>query len=73
MTLAKLSFWRRVTFHTLLKETYDAGLSACDILVITAFTDDEIEEGLQKLRDAGNNVEVLTVEHTPEEELHAAD
>ena len=73
MTLAKLSFWRRVTFHTLLKETYDAGLSACDILVITAFTDDEIEEGLHKLRDAGNNVEVLTVEHTPEEELHAAD
>ncbi|MEA4823413.1 MAG: DUF58 domain-containing protein [Clostridiaceae bacterium] len=73
LTLAKCNLWRRVTFHTLLKEEYDLGTTGCDYLVITAYTNKEIEEELGKLRDAGNNVEVLTVEHTPKEDLHAAD
>lgn len=73
LTLAKLTLLRRVTFHTFLKEEYDSGVTGMDYLVISAYTNEEIDDALQKLRDAGNNVETLTVERTPKEELHAAD
>ena len=73
LALAKLTLLRRVTFHTLLQQEYDAGTSGMDYLVITAFTNPEIDEVLSRLRDAGNNVEVLRVELTAEEDNHAAD
>ena len=73
LALTKLTLLRRITFHTLLKEEYDAGITGCDYLVITAFTNREIDEALDKLRDAGNNVELLRVEPTQKEAQHAAD
>ena len=73
LALAKLTLPRRITFQTLLKEEYDAGVTGCDYLVITAYTNPEINEALDKLRDAGNNVEVLLAEPTQKEAPHAAD
>lgn len=73
LALAKLNLWRRVTFQTLLKEEYDRGLTGCDILIISAYTSEDIEIEITKLREAGNNVEILTIAPTPKEDQNVAD
>lgn len=73
LTLSKLNLWRRVTFQTLLKEEYDSGLTGCDILILSAYTTEDIDAEIERLRSAGNHVEVLTIPATQKEDSHAAD
>lgn len=63
--MARMTTRRRCTFKTML-ERQTATVSGCDILVIAAFTSEELEEQFDRLRASGNAVEQLTVERTPE-------
>ena len=48
-----------------LSEESGNGLTDCGILVMTAFWDDEVAEGVEKLRQDGNLVEIMMMERTP--------
>ena len=67
--LARLSLWRKYSFATMIDRLLSDDITARDILIISAYTDENIDLGIQKLRDAGNNVEVLSVPHTDPDEL----
>ncbi|MBR6747894.1 MAG: DUF58 domain-containing protein [Clostridia bacterium] len=69
LALAKLTHNRRQTFQKLLEMEADEGLTGCDILIISAYTCEEIDEQVERLRGLGNAVEFLMVEPTPPEEL----
>ncbi|MBR5742683.1 MAG: hypothetical protein IKX85_02690, partial [Clostridia bacterium] len=63
--LACLSRESRVSFGRFLSEESGNGLTDCGILVMTAFWDDEVAEGVEKLRQDGNLVEIMMMERTP--------
>ncbi len=63
--LSKLTYSRRATFQTLLAGEAEEGLSGCDILVLSAYSNALIEEQLERLRARGNSVEILFVDQSP--------
>ena len=63
--LACLSRESKVNFGRFLTEETGRGLTDCGILVMTAFWDDEIAEGVENLRQEGNLVEVMMLDRTP--------
>ena len=69
LALAKLSLWRKYSFATMIDRLLSTGLTGRDILIISAYTDENIDLAIHKLREAGNNVEILSVPHTHPDEL----
>ena len=50
---------RTVNFHTFLQMQTPSIPENCDLLLISAYTDDNIEEQIELLRSSGRYVEVL--------------
>ena len=71
-TLARLSLWRKYSFPTMIEHRLAEGLSGRDILIISAYVDDNMRTGIQKLREAGNHVEIIPVEHSDPDLLRKA-
>lgn len=60
--IAKLTLIRVVSFGTLLRQVVSQGLNNLDLLLITAYTDELIDQQIEFLRTAGNHVEILSPE-----------
>jgi len=59
--LSKLTLVRKSTYQTMLSNQADEMLTGIDYLLVTPFVDEHIEQQIERLRENGNNVEVLTV------------
>lgn len=55
--MAMLEVKRSQSFHTFLEGLANGGLSGCDVLVLTTYVDDAIDNQIRLLRMAGNSVE----------------
>ena len=62
--ISKTLLNRTLTFPTLLRQEVTSGIENCDILIISAYTDDSIEEQIAALRAGGNTIEVIRPERT---------
>lgn len=68
-TMARLELSVSVSFASLLEEQYKSGIQHADILLITPFVSDQIQHWIDRLRAAGNGVEVLQLEK-PHQRTH---
>lgn len=64
-TMARTIVVRRVPFDTFLEEEAAAGITNCDIIIISAYVSDKMEPPMEQLRHNGNAVEVLLMQPTP--------
>ncbi|MCX7749396.1 MAG: DUF58 domain-containing protein [Clostridia bacterium] len=64
--MAKLVIERAVTFHTFLDEAME--MRNVDILIITPFINERLENKIEKMKASGNAVEILHLGHFPGEE-----
>lgn len=69
--MAKLVIEREVTFYTFLEEDIQSGITATDFLFITPYISERIENQMARLRDRGNEVEILYLKR--EKHLDAAE
>ena len=65
--MAMLEIRRSMSFHTFLQGQVDTGLSGCDILVLTTYVDEDIDQQVRLLRMSGNSVEYWMLQ--PEQEV----
>ena len=63
--LACLSRESKVNFGRFLSDEAHRGISDCGILLMTAYWDDEIAEGVEELRRDSNLVEIMMMDRTP--------
>jgi len=57
--MAKLVIKREVTFFTFLEEDIQSGVAATDFLFITPYISERMENQIARLRERGNEVEIL--------------
>ncbi|NMA94710.1 MAG: DUF58 domain-containing protein [Clostridiales bacterium] len=57
--LAKLEVARSVTFYTFLETDIQTGLTGADIIIMTCFISERMQDQIRLLRDRGNAVEVI--------------
>ncbi len=65
--LSKLTLVRRSTYQTMLSNEADKVTSGVDYLLVTSFVNEYIEQSIERLRENGNNVELLIVEDTEQD------
>lgn len=58
-TMAKLVIARSIPFDTFLEQEVEAGTSNADILLITPFVSDKMQQQIKRLKERGNAVEIL--------------
>ena len=64
--LSKLTLMRRYTFPTMLEQEITNGITNRDILIVSAYIDDNTEIQIARLRAAGNSVEIIHVPYSDE-------
>lgn len=57
--MAKLEIARSVTFYTFLESDIQSGITGNDILILTCFVSERMEDQIRLLRQRGNAVEVM--------------
>ena len=67
--LAKLILVRSCTFFTFLEEELDRENPPADILLITSFVSERMENQIARLRDQGNSVDTIFLEGTTESDM----
>lgn len=65
--MAKLEIARSTTFYTFLESDIQSGMTGYDILLLTCFVSERLQDQIKALRERGNAVEILLL--TEEGEL----
>ena len=67
--LAKMVVARSCTFFTFLEDELDHDSSPMDILLLTPFVGERMEEQIQRLRGKGHSVDIIMLENETQSEV----